>query len=361
MQQIITCAHTVHLKTYLRIKTSNRIAVATNKHAIIRYEALDRCFSNKGRKFFIDDLIKYVSLAIEDYQGSGAGISRRQIFKDIDFMRSESGFRAPIESIKEGKKVYYRYSDMTYSLGMQQINPIEAELLKTAVDVLSRFKGIPQFDFVQELSLKLKKGFQLEDIDNCIIFDQSEYLRNLHLLGDILKCIQSKQVLKVVYQSFNQDKHDSFILHPYFLKQYNKRWFLFGQRENFDSWSNLALDRIIEFSVVNDLVYQASKLHPDDYFEDLIGVSKPNHAVSQHINVKINKSLWPYIESKPLHPSQKISERNEYFTTVRLDVIPNYEFYAQLLSFGPAVEILEPIEVRAEIKNKLLASLNNYS
>ena len=33
--------------------------MSTNKHALIRYETLDRCFSNKGRKFFIDDLITY--------------------------------------------------------------------------------------------------------------------------------------------------------------------------------------------------------------------------------------------------------------------------------------------------------------
>ncbi len=43
--------------------------MATNKHAVIRYEALDRCFSNKGRKFFIDDLIRYVSEALTDYTG----------------------------------------------------------------------------------------------------------------------------------------------------------------------------------------------------------------------------------------------------------------------------------------------------
>ena len=31
--------------------------MATNKHAQIRYHALDRCFNNFGRNFFITDLI----------------------------------------------------------------------------------------------------------------------------------------------------------------------------------------------------------------------------------------------------------------------------------------------------------------
>ena len=229
--------------------------MATNKHAIIRYEALDRCLSNRGRKFFIEDLILYIAQAIKDYTGSEASISRRQIFKDIDFMRSEAGFRSPIASYKEGRKTYYRYSDSSYSLAMQQINPVEADLLKTALDMLGRFKGLPQFDFIQELTLKLKKSFQLEELGDYILFDQNEYLKNLDLLGSLLNHIQNKQTLQLSYKSFNQDKEANFIIHPYFLKQYNKRWFLFGQCEDYDTWTNLPLDRITKFIALDNVEY----------------------------------------------------------------------------------------------------------
>ncbi|WP_343540224.1 WYL domain-containing protein [Sphingobacterium thalpophilum] len=334
--------------------------MATNKHAVIRYEALDRCFSNKGRKFFIDDLIRYVSEALTDYTGKDSSISRRQILKDMDFMRSETGFRAPVASYKEGKKTYYRYSDKNYSLAMQQINPVEADLLKTTLDMLGRFKGLPQFDFVQELALKLKKSFQLEDLDECIFFDQNEYLKNLHLLGDLLTFIQQKRALRVEYKSFNQDKEETFLIHPYFLKQYNKRWFLFGQRDGFDSWTNLALDRMITFEAAEGIAFIPPTETHDAYFEDIIGVSKPIDADCQFIKIKIDKSLWPYIDSKPLHPSQTVVERTDTYTTIQLEVVPNYEFYAQMLGLGSAVEILEPVEVRAVIRQKLEENVKGY-
>lgn len=38
----------------------------TNKHAIIRYQALDKCFSNRYRKYYIDDLIKVCNKALEE-------------------------------------------------------------------------------------------------------------------------------------------------------------------------------------------------------------------------------------------------------------------------------------------------------
>lgn len=334
--------------------------MATNKHAVIRYEALDRCFSNKGRKFFIDDLIRYVSDALTDYTGKDSSISRRQILKDMDFMRSEAGFRAPVASYKEGKKTYYRYSDRNYSLAMQQINPVEANLLKTTLDMLGRFKGLPQFDFVQELALKLKKSFQLEDLDECIFFDQNEYLKNLHLLGELLTFIQQKRVLKVLYKSFNQDTEEAFLIHPYFLKQYNKRWFLFGQRDGFDSWTNLALDRMITFEAIEGIEFIPPTETHDAYFEDIIGVSKPIDTDCQFIKIKIDKSLWPYIDSKPLHPSQTVVERTDTYTTIQLEVVPNYEFYAQVLGLGSAVEVLEPAEVRAVIRQKIEENIKGY-
>ncbi|MFD2554586.1 helix-turn-helix transcriptional regulator [Sphingobacterium tabacisoli] len=334
--------------------------MATNKHAIIRYEALDRCFSNKGKKFFIDDLIAYVSDALKDYTGTDSSISRRQLFKDIDFMRSEAGFRAPIGSIKEGKKTYYRYEDMSYTLAMQQINPVEAELLKTTLEMLGRFKGLPQFDYVQELALKLKKSFQLEDLEHSIYFDQNEYLRNLHLLGEILKLINQRQVLNITYRSFNQAEDEYVVIHPYFLKQYNKRWFLYGQCQGFDSWTSLALDRIQDITIEEDATFIPCNESPEDYFEDIIGVSKPIDAKCEFVKIKVNKSLWPYIDSKPLHPSQTVIDRAEAYTVIQLEIIPNYEFYAQILGFGAAIEVISPLLVREKTVRRVKDSLKNY-
>lgn len=334
--------------------------MATNKHAIIRYEALDRCFSNIGKKFFLDDLIIYVSEALRDYTGNNSSISRRQLYKDMDFMRSEGGFRAPINSIKEGKRTFYRYRDKSYTLAMQQINPVEAELLKTTLDMLGRFKGLPQFDYVHELALKLKKGFQLEDIQHSIYFDQNEYLRNLDLLADLLKLINQKKVLAISYRSFNQRENEDILIHPYFLKQYNKRWFLFGQCKGFDNWTNLALDRMQHISIREDTPFIPCTKSADEYFEDIIGVSKSIDGKCEFIKIKIDKSLWPYIDSKPLHPSQTIINRATEYTVIQLEIIPNYEFYAQILSFGPAVEVTEPAQVRNTISSKIKESLKKY-
>ncbi len=111
--------------------------MATNKHATIRYHALDRCFSNGGKKYFMENLIEACGDAIYAFTGTSEGISRRQIFEDIKFMESEQGWLVPLERCKEDKKVYYRYSDSNYSIKKQAINESEANQLKETLLILA--------------------------------------------------------------------------------------------------------------------------------------------------------------------------------------------------------------------------------
>lgn len=70
--------------------------MATNKNAQLRYQILDRCFSNFGRQYTIDDLVEEVNDRLLDINGTE--VSLRQIREDIKFMRDSVGFNAPSEA-----------------------------------------------------------------------------------------------------------------------------------------------------------------------------------------------------------------------------------------------------------------------
>ena len=83
----------------------------TNKNASIRYQALDRCFQNRNKRFFIEDLIDACNEALYEFNGlrKGTGerssVKRRQIFDDIRYMESKAGWQIPLER-KEKANVY---------------------------------------------------------------------------------------------------------------------------------------------------------------------------------------------------------------------------------------------------------------
>jgi len=90
--------------------------MAVNKNALLRYNALDRCFSSFQRRYYFEDLIIAVNEALWNFDPEIEGIKTRQLRDDIRFMRSEEGYGAPIESIRDGKRAYYRYEDKDFSI-----------------------------------------------------------------------------------------------------------------------------------------------------------------------------------------------------------------------------------------------------
>ena len=128
-----------------------------NKNALLRYKVLDRCFQNKGRNFGINDLIHEINKELEDFNGPEVQVNRRMVYYDIDFMKSEQGYSIPLKKIKDGRKVYFRYSDPNFSINNQKITDHELSTIQNALDALSRISGAQQFEWVQEILPKLKR------------------------------------------------------------------------------------------------------------------------------------------------------------------------------------------------------------
>lgn len=334
--------------------------MGTNKNATIRYQALNRCFRNPGRKYYIDDLIEACNDSLLDIDPSSTGIKRRQVFDDIKFMRDSQGFDAPIESYKDVKKVYYRYSDLSFSINNQPLNEKEAGQLKEALLTLSRFKGIPQFEWVDEIKTRLEASFQLKSREKVIEFEENPFLKGKEHIGALYDAIINKQILNIQYHPFNKLEPLQIVLNPYFLKQYNSRWFLFGRNEEFNTISNLSLDRIIEIKETQRHFTDSETWDFEEFFEDVVGVTVKQNVEPVKILLQINRNLWPYIESKPIHGSQKVKSKSEESVIIELTLQINYELTSVIFAFGEDVKVLAPEELKTSIKNKAEALLKNY-
>jgi len=124
---------------------------------------------------------------------------------------------------------------------------------------------------------------------------------------------------------------------------------------------NLALDRIVEIEESNNVLYiENSRIDFNEYFEDVIGVSVNPDMNPQKILISVKNELLPYIETKPLHGSQKIKERDINNSILSIEVIPNYELESLLLSFGERLEVIEPLDLREKLADRINKMTNNY-
>lgn len=323
--------------------------MGVNKNAYIRYQTLDKCFRNPYKIFYLEDLLEEVNKELEYVNGFDSFIKKRQLFDDIKFMESESGWSIPLKRFKEGRKTYYRYSDTNFSIQNQNITDNEVNILNDAIIVLSRFKGLPQFEWINELSIKLKSQFELVDAPEIISFDHNEYLKGLDFLPKLYKCIVNKSVLKVEYQAFHMEHPINYTIHPYYLKQYNKRWFLLGKNDHDDYLYTLPLDRVINIDILKEEYEENSGINFSEYFDDIIGVSRKPSDEPIKIQLWFNSDTAQYIITKPLHGSQRRIKFDEDGLTVEIEVIPNFELKQLILSYGDSVEILTPESYKKEI------------
>ena len=208
---------------------------------------------------------------------------------------------------------------------------------------------------MEEVLARFEDTFKLKaNVDSVVSFEQNPYLRGIEHFTALFNAIINKYVLKIEYKaSFGESQQ--YEIHPYFLKQYNNRWFLFGisQLEGQNKLMNMAIDRIVGFEPMHQVEYIENKdIDFVEYFDDVIGVTVPNDKSIEKIRLKIDKARYSYIESKPIHPTQTVKEKNEEYAVIELKLILNYEFETLLLGFADSVEILEPESLRETISSR---------
>lgn len=330
--------------------------MADTKYPIIRYQTLDKCFRNKYKRYYIEDLIDACSEAIYNHCGEEKGCSRRTILNDIDYMESEAGWCIPLERHQDGRRVWYRYRNTNFTINKTLLSEDEYNKINEAVLMLDRFKGLPCFEWIDDILIKLNSGLK-KSATTILEFENSISPKGSEHIDRLFNAILYKQTLIIKYRTFADVTHE-WTIHPYLIKQYNGRWFLFGRNDSKGgSISNLPLDRIV------DITDSSARYIEDDgnvqkLFDALIGVTMPPDAVAEDIVLKFSERRYPYVLTKPIHKSQKTLSNEE--CTIQITVIPNKELESYILQFGSDVEVLSPQTLRSQIKEKIQEMTSKY-
>ena len=330
--------------------------MATNKNARLRYEALDKCLSNFSRKYFIEDLQRACCDYLTKERGIDTTVSKRQVYSDLKEMEISPTMHAPIKAYQDGQRKYYRYSQEGFSI----VDLTDAELtgLEATVNMLSSFRGMPQFDWMTDIIRKLKKKYKVSESQrNILSFDSNVDLRGIDRFKELFNYIINRQPIRITYEPFGKNPFDV-EFHPYFLKQYNNRWFILGFNPAYKDISVFALYRIKDVKSIN-VKFIADTLikDPFDYFFDVIGTTIPHNGEVEKVVLKFAPRRYQYVSAKPIHHTQKTDDLRH---TITIEVIPNKELESIILGFGKDVEVIEPEHLRNEIIEILKECCEKY-
>lgn len=320
---------------------------------------LDRCFSDQRHKYSIDDLLDKVNEFRYDVSGPDSTIKERTLRKYISRIRNMLPSNVYLESRPyDGKKCYYRYSDPDFSIYNNEMSIDEIDTLRAAIEMLQPFRNSKANAWLEEVISKLEYRFGLKaNTENVVNFGQNYDFAGLKNLSAIIDHTTNHQPLNIYYQPYGKEE-ELYLMHPYYIKEYNNRWFLFGLVPEKNWLMNMALDRITSFSVANVPFIPNKDIDFSTYFDDVVGVTVPKNVVAQEIVLRFYGNRLNYVLSKPIHKSQKQVEGKEDEIVIR--VKPNKELCQQIFSFLPDVEVVSPEWFRKEISKKIAENLKKY-
>ncbi len=262
-----------------------------------------------------------------------------------------------------------RYANPNFSIFNKTLTDDEEYLLKEALSLLGQFDGLPNLEGLEGLRL----GLGVKHNERKIVSFTKNPLEGSNIFGKLFTAISERQVIELHYHKFNTpDKGQTVVIYPYLLKEYNRRWYLFGSVESDLKLLNYALDRIDDVVPLPSHKYIDYEGDLNERFEDIVGVTLFDDSPLYEIYFWVSDLSKDYVATKPIHESQrtlndaKTSELREKYPVLnggrfyRIDCKENYELIRELASFGKELVVLEPSEIQDKIWERICEMKAEY-
>ena len=296
----------------------------------------------------------------------------KKAFSDVVRALKETCPGKVIDNGKKGKGKAYKYTGEVDDPFADERKAVVQKSLEDYVTFCKASAGIVPASwfssFFENTQLLLEAHRATQDGTAYIASSLGQNLTNIHLLPLFHQAITDKKVLRFSYQRYGQDPFE-LTFHPQFLKEYNGRWFVFGEtnREPYHAY-NVPLDRIVgDIAIIEDAAYiPAEKGFYQEFFKNIIGVTHEKDAKVEQVVIR-TKTEYQHglLLTKPLHHSQHETlpfgeHPDGCYGEVKLTIEPNRKLQGKILMYGENLEVMQPQTLRKQIRDIIKQQMEFY-
>ncbi len=329
------------------------------KKSITRLVVIDRCLSGKY-KMTMDEMLQKVNDELRAQQRPIVKYPST-IHRDIEYI--EQQWKTEVIMKPKGKEFTYEYKDPSFSIFKSSLTPSELIKLYEIIDQIKDFTGLPQFDWLEEVCNRI----QFSTLDESERKPIVKFARNPAMaqyrkfFNPLFEVIQDKKAIELTYQRFEAEASRTYVVHPYELMEYEARWYLVASVDHHpESLTTFCFDRIVDFKESKVPFRKNTKFDTDEYFNPMVGLTRPDDAEPQEVLLWVDNSEYPYLKTKPIHESQKLVREENGGKVISLHAIVNIELMMALLSYGKWIKVLAPPELRQKMKDNVKAMSSYY-
>lgn len=192
-----------------------------------------------------------------------------------------------------------------------------------------------------------------------ILFE--EIPRGAEYLQTVIDAMQKSKELHVDYHPFYGHR-ETYNIQPYAMKVYHQRWYVVGYIKELGGIRNIALDRTLEMNLSATSFILPKDFDAEKYYANTIGIFVNEELKPTKVKIRAYGRQIEYLRSLPLHRSQKegASKYGEFCEfEYKLCLTP--ELSTHILAMGENIEVLEPMELREEIKRRICLIYKKYN
>ena len=168
-------------------------------------------------------------------------------------------------------------------------------------------------------------------------------------LKTFLDAMRDYQSVEITYRPFKHAHGYTFAIDPYCVKLHDNRWYVLG-KNNRNEIRVYGLDRIEEAHILDNNYILPKGFNASDFFAPFYGVATGYDIQPQRIVLRANEVHKYYMNTLPLHDSQKLLEDCGEYADFELVLAPTYDFVMKLLQFGSMIEVISPESLRKTMK-----------
>lgn len=260
-------------------------------------------------------------------------VSVRTIYRDIDVISSAG---IPIYAT-QGKGGGIEIAD-DFVLKKSLLSEKEQEQILVA---LKGLEGINK-QYENELLTKLSAFFKIKNT-NWIEVDFTNWQRGNEydeLFNDIKSAIINKNIIRFTYFSSNE-KETSREVKPIRLLFKGWDWYVYTFCLLRNEFRYFKLSRIRDLKILDE--------NFEDSYEDVVLIKKMEYKDTVHVKLKFDRK----VAFRVYDEMGDIKEDEEGNLYAEIELPNDYNLYNYIFSFGEFVEVLEPIEIRNNIRDMI--------
>jgi hypothetical protein len=176
----------------------------------------------------------------------------------------------------------------------------------------------------------------------------------------IIDAMRDNRRLCISYKGYNMSDYQDMFIHPYCLRLFKRRWYIIAYSEYSKGNRLFMLDRARSVEVLTDSFTMPEDFDAEEYFNDIYGVRQTDRSEMTKVVLKVNANRCDLLRNLPLHPSQKEIETTPEYSIFKVELKPNFDLKQELISYLDALEVLEPVSLRDELRMTIKSMYRKY-